>query len=126
MAHERNTHILRLERVHRLAHARRAARHGGDEPFAFVVTAQEAIELRLVTGLAHGQEQMTLLRLALHYGHGQRIAQVRRNAEFEELTAAIALDVHGEVLSIDPGAITLMPARRDFTHLEPRAHRSEL
>ena len=71
-------------------------------------------------------EQMTILRLALHHGHVQRIAQVRRHAEFKELARAIAADVHGEIRGINPPAITHPPARRDFTHLQARTHRGEL
>ena len=56
----------------------------------------------------------------------QRFAQVGRHAEFEELTVAIAPDVHGEILGFNPGSIALTPARRDFTHLQARTHRGEL
>ena len=85
IASERITNVLRLERIHRLTDGRGAAWHGGDEPFAFVMAAEETVELRLVARLAHEQQQMTLLRFALQHGNIQRFAQVRGHAEFEEL-----------------------------------------
>ena len=69
---------------------------------------------------------MTLLWFGLHDGDIQRFAQVRRHAQFEELARAVAPDVHGEILGFNPGSIALAPARRDFTHLQARAHRGEL
>src|SRR5881296_1553826 len=125
IARERDPNIVRLEHVHRLAHARGTTRNGGNEPVALVVAAQEAVELRFVTGLADEQQQVALLRLALHDGDIQQLAQVRRHAEFEELPVAIAPDVHGEIHRVDPLAITLSPARSNLTHLQPRAHRGE-
>src|SRR6266487_42765 len=61
-------------------------------------------------------------------GHESGINAVldRRHAEFKELAGAIALDVHSEIIRAGPRAITLSPARRDFTHLQARAHRGEL
>ncbi len=47
IARERVMHILGLECIHRLADAGSAAGHGSDEPFAFVMAAEEAIRLRL-------------------------------------------------------------------------------
>ena len=107
------------------AHARGATRHGGDEPFAFVMPAQEAVELRLVAGLANRQQQMTLPGFGLHDANFQRVAQVRRHAELEELTVAILLDVHGVVSGASPAG-PVEPFRSDFTHLQARAHRGEL
>jgi len=97
IARERGTNVLRLQHVHRLTHARRPARNGGDELFAFVVAAEEAVELRLVTGFADEQKQMTLLRFGLHHGNVQRLTEMRRHAEFEELAGIVAKDVHREV-----------------------------
>src|SRR6516162_3259088 len=41
IARERFTDVLRLEGIHCLAHARGTARHSRDEPFTFVMSAQE-------------------------------------------------------------------------------------
>ena len=54
------------------------------------------------------------------------LAQVRRHAEFEDLPVAIAPDVHGVVHWVNPRAVSHLPARSDFTHLQARAHRGEL
>src|SRR5436190_21427238 len=93
-ARERITNTSRLQRVHCLADARSASGDGRHKPFAFIVSAKEAIELRFVAGLAHEQQQMTLLRFALHDGDFQRITKMLWNTQFEKLTSAIALDVH--------------------------------
>jgi hypothetical protein len=124
-ARERITNVARLERVHRLTHARRTTRHGGDEPFAFIVAAKEAVELRFGGGLAHEQEEMALLRIGLEDGRFKRFAQVRRNAELEELTSTITLNIHGIVHWIDPLAVAHLPARRDLTHFQARTHFTE-
>ena len=123
---ERITNVLRLECVHRLAHARRTTRHCSDEPFAFVVAAEEAVELGFDAERADGQKQMTLLWLGLHHGNVQRIAQMRRHAELKELARTVALDVHGEIRRADPRAIALSPARGDFTQFQACTHRGEL
>jgi hypothetical protein len=51
---------------------------------------------------------------------------VRRHAQFEELPVAVLAEVHGEVPGFNPGTFALTPARRDFAHLQARAHGSEL
>ena len=75
IARERITDVFGLERVHRLADAGSTAGHGSDEPFAFVVSAEEAICLRLFALLADEQEQMSLLRFGLDDGNIQRVAR---------------------------------------------------
>src|SRR2546428_5186649 len=62
IALERVTNLFRLERIHRLTQTRSAAWHGCDEPFTFVVPAQEAIKLRLLIRFADEKEQVALLR----------------------------------------------------------------
>src|SRR5438552_4063454 len=122
---ERVTNVLRLERVHGLTHTRRAAWHGCDEPFTFVVAAQEAIKLRLLIRFADEQEQVALLRLAREDRGLNRLAQVRRLAEFEVRPVAIASDVSGVVHWLNPLTVSHLPARSDFTHLQARAPRGE-
>jgi len=56
------------------------------------VAAQEAIKLRLLIRFADEQEQVAVLRLALEDRGLNRLAQVRRHAEFEERAVAIAPD----------------------------------
>src|ERR1039457_7026345 len=84
--------------------------------------AEETIQLRLVTGLANEEQQMPLFRFALHDGDIEPITQMRGHAEFEELPAAVTLDIQGIVRVINPRAVSLAPTRRNFTHLEPGAH----
>ena len=60
-----------LERIHGLAHTRRATRHGSNEPFAFIVAAQEAVELRQIVRFADLQQQMALFRFTLRDGYIQ-------------------------------------------------------
>jgi len=116
---ERVTNVLWLKCIHRLTHTRRAAWHGCDEPFTFVVPAQEAIKLRLLIRFADEQEQAALFRLALENRGLDRLAQVRRHAELEELPVTIAPNVHRVITS---GAV---PTHRNLTHLQARAHRGE-
>ena len=87
-----------------------------------VAAAEETVQLRLVTRFANEQQQVTLLGLALHNGDAERIAQVRGNTEFKELTFAIALDVEGVILGANPGAISLGPTGRNLTHFDPSTH----
>jgi len=68
---------------------------------------------------------MAVLRLALEDRGLNRLAQVSRHAEFEERAVAIAPDVHGVVHWINPLAVSHLPARSDFAHLQARAHRGE-
>jgi hypothetical protein len=98
------------------------ARHGRDEPFTFVVSAQEAVELRLGRRLAHEQEQMTLLRLALHHGDIERVAQVFRHAQLEELAEVILAEIHGVIF----GPMRPVETRRGGAHFQARTHGSEL
>jgi hypothetical protein len=65
---------------------------------------------------------MPLPGLALHYGDIERIAQVRGNAEFKELTFAVTLNIEGVVCGTNPRAISLAPTRRNLTHFDPGAH----
>ena len=122
MARERITNASRLQRGHGLADARGATRHGCDEPFALIVPAEEAIELRSVSRLADEKQQMTLLRLALQNGDIQFIAKTNRHAQFEELTVAVALDIHGVICRRGiPGAGSI----RDLAHFKARADLGE-
>src|SRR5215510_445907 len=89
------------------------------------MTAEETIHLRLVTVLANEQQQMTLLALVLHDGDIERLAQVRWNAQFEELALAIASNIEGIILRTNPRAISLRPARRNLEHFDPGAHLSK-
>jgi hypothetical protein len=52
----------------------------------------------------------------------ERLAQVRGNAEFEELAFAVTLDIEGIILRTDPGTISLGPAGRNLMHFDPSAH----
>jgi len=85
------------------------------------VSAEETIQLRFITGFANEKQQVPLFRFALHYGDIERIAQVRGNSEFEELAVAIALDIEGIVLWVDPRVISLRPAGWNLTHSYPSA-----
>jgi len=60
-------------------------------------SAQEAVELWLVAGFADGQKKMTLLWLALHYRYFDAVPKILRDAQLEEFTVAIPLNVHGVV-----------------------------
>ena len=122
MAGQCLTHWRRLQRIHGLTDRRCTARHGGNEPFALIVTAEETVQLRFVTRFADEQQQVPLLGLALHDGDIERLAQVRGNAEFEELAFAVTLDIEGIILRTDPRAISLGPAGRNLTQFDPSAH----
>jgi hypothetical protein len=127
IARERITNVLGLERIHGLAHRRRASRHGGNEPFAFVVAAEEAVKLRLLAWLAH--EQMTLLRLGLHDGYVQRFPQGLRDTEFEEFPVIVAADVNGVIWLGDVSSRPNRhqhPTRRNLADFQTSAHSSEL
>jgi hypothetical protein len=87
------------------------------------VPTKEAIELRLVPGFANKEQQMTLLRFALHDGNFQVIAEMNRDAQFEKLTFAIVLNIHSVVREI---AVPRTSARWDFAHFHARSHFSEL
>jgi len=69
---------------------------------------------------------MTLVWQCLHDVDLQRLAQMRRHAQFEELPVAVPAQVHGEILRFNPRSIALMPTRRDFAHFHTRTHGSEL
>ena len=66
--------------------------------------------MRFFIRFADEQEQVALLRLALEDRGLNRLAQVRRHAEFEELPVAIAPDVHGVVHRVNPLAVSHLPA----------------
>src|SRR5512139_4071383 len=116
------TNRRRLQRIHGLTDRGCTTGHGGNEPFALIMTAEETVQLRLVTRLANEQQQVPLLGLALHDGDIERLAQVRGNAEFEELAFAVTLDIEGIIVRTDPRAISLGPAGRNLTHFDPSAH----
>ena len=52
--------------------------------------------------------------------------EMRRHAQFEKMTVIIPLDVHGIIVTALALASTPDPLRRNFTHLQARAHRGEL
>jgi hypothetical protein len=93
-------------------------RHSRDEPFAFVMAAQETIQPRIVRCLADEQQQMPLLGLALHYRQLQVVARSFWDTHFEELTVTITLDVHGIVSVVPPGWAELAHFHASFHFLE--------
>src|SRR5882724_8977443 len=126
LASECFTHIRRLERIHGLTDRGCATGHGGNEPFAFIVSTKETIKLRLISNLANEKQQMPPVRFALHNVNVERIAEVRGYAEFKELAVSIAADIEGVIRRIYPLTITLAPSRRNLTHVEPGADLGKL
>src|SRR5205814_9035762 len=120
IARERVTNVLWLKCIHRLTHTRNAAWHGCDEPFTFVVPAQEAIKLRLLIRFADEQEQVALFRLALENRGLDRLAQFHRPPKFEERAVTTAPAPHVAVQSVNPLARPHPPCPSDSTHIDSR------
>ena len=77
MAGQRLTDRCWLKRIHGLTDRGGAAGNGGNEPLALVMSAEETVQLRLITVFANQQQQVTLLGIALHDGDGELIVEVR-------------------------------------------------
>ena len=123
IARERVTNVLRLERIHRLTHARSAARHGSDEPFTFVMAAEEAVESaacrRLCAPAAADDAASARSAARRHPANRCRCVGTRssKNSPLPSRwmsTAKSAGSIHV--------TISLTPARRDLTHFQARAH----
>ena len=65
-----------LQRMHGLTDRGCAAGHGGNEPLTLVVTAEETVQLRLVTRFANERQQVALLGLALPFISNRKSAPV--------------------------------------------------
>ena len=81
------------------------------------MAAQEAVRLLLWLCAPHHEQQMTFMGTGLQNINVELVAEILRHAEFKELAASVATNVH----SVAAGA----PARRDNARPKSRAHGGE-